>query len=193
MKLFSPLSLGFALVAIALCACDDVIERTGDLRLGDRANANADASPEASARAALTDGPARSTEWAKSIHDSAEAAFAALDGPPIRSESRIGPQPWPGDLPARWPMLGEATVVADTKRREGDRLLLVNVPFSPERAMDAYQSALRERGYEVQRPQSGTGPRALHAQSPDHEAVLTFFPREKVTRIEILFLARATG
>jgi len=83
--------------------------------------------------------------------------------------------------------------VAYTKRSTGDQLLLVNVPGYPDQAIDSYQSALLERGYDVDRPRLRSAGRALHAQDAEHQAVLTFFAREKVTRIEILFLARARG
>ncbi len=130
---------------------------------------------------------------AASIRETADAAFAELESAPTRSETRVGPQPWPKDLPGRWPFPTEATVVADTRHGAGDRLLLVNLPGSPDRAMAAYQSALRERGYDVDRGQLRPPLRALQAQSPEHQAVLTFIAREKATRVEILFLAKAAG
>jgi hypothetical protein len=90
-------------------------------------------------------------------------------------------------------VLSEATVVADTTRAEGERLLLLNVPGSPEEVIRSYQSALVERGYRVDRPRLLHDRRALHAQSAEHEAVLNFLPHDHVTRVEILFLAGATG
>jgi len=132
-------------------------------------------------------------ERARAVRDKADAAFAEQADPAIRHETRVGPQPWPEDLPSRWPVLSQATVVADTLRGEGDRLLLVNLPGSPDEAIDSYQAALVERGYRVDRPSLRRDRRALHAQSAEHEAVLTFVSRDRITRIEILFLARETG
>jgi len=126
-----------------------------------------------------------------SIRSRADSAFAALDQvdakrvPRTRSESRIGPQPWPADLPNAWPRFENAKVLADT-RRNGDRLLLVNVPAGTEQAALEFEEALRDQGYEVDPLATRTG-HALHAESTDHEVVLTFYPREKVTRLEILF------
>ena len=177
MKLAIPLSLIF--VTIALTACEEQTATEAVLH----------AEP-AFDEVGSFDG---SGDWAESILDAADADFARPRDAASRSETRVGPQPWPQDLPGHWPVLREATVVADMKQRAGDRLLLVNVPGSPDRAMATYQSALRERGYDVERPRLRHDRRALHAQSAEHEAVLTFFAREKVTRIEILFLARTTG
>jgi hypothetical protein len=92
-----------------------------------------------------------------------------------------------------WPILENATVVANTRRSGGERLLLVDVPGAPDQVMDSYQSALRDGGYEVDRPRLRRTRRALHAQSTEHQAILTFFARKKLTRIEILFLTPATG
>jgi hypothetical protein len=165
--------------AIALFACEEPTERK--------------------AASGITPGfyqttrPARSSDWADAIRNSADAAFATLDGPTTQSETRVGLQPWPEDLPVKWPILESATVVADTRRSGGERLLLVDVPGAPDQVMDSYQSALRDGGYEVDRPRLRRTRRALHAQSPEHRAVLTFFARKELTRIEILFLTPATG
>ena len=132
-----------------------------------------------------------------SIRSTADNAFAALsraDGKTAtrsRSTSRIGPQPWPSDLPTAWPRLERAQVLADT-RRNGDRLLLVDLPGGPDRAAGEFEGALRDQGYRVD-PLTTRSGRALHAESDDHEAVLTFYPREKVTRLEILFPAKRTS
>jgi hypothetical protein len=177
MKLAIPLSL--LVVTIALAACEDQVGKEAVLH----------AQPGFDEVGSFD----ASTDWAESILESADADFAGRRDPASRSQTRVGPQPWPQDLPGRWPVLREATVVADVKQSAGDRLLLVNVPGSPDRAMATYQSALRERGYDVEQPRLRYDRRALHAQSGEHEVVLTFFAREKVTRIEILFLERATG
>jgi hypothetical protein len=128
--------------------------------------------------------------WADTIRDSADAAFASIENAPTRSESRVGPQPWPADLPKRWPRLRDATVVADTKRGGGERLLLANFPGDPDAAMDSIQTAFRDRGYRVEQARSD---RTVHARSDDHRVVLTFFPRKKVTRVEILLLVEPAG
>ena len=125
------------------------------------------------------------------IRARADNAFAALDRADSngkrrsRSESRIGPQPWPTDLPNAWPRFANAKVLADTQRN-GDRLLLVNVPSGTEQAAQEFQEALRGQGYQVDLLATRAG-HALHAEAADHEVVLTFYPREEVTRLEILF------
>jgi hypothetical protein len=124
----------------------------------------------------------------------ADAAFEALgSGGRTRSESRIGPQPWPDDLPARWPRLDHAQVLSDTRRQEGDRLLLVDLPGTPDHALDRYREALEDVGFDVVRPNTQRPLHALHARRGADEVVLTFFGREHATRIEILFLDAASG
>ncbi|MCR9092751.1 MAG: hypothetical protein NXI30_00905 [bacterium] len=127
----------------------------------------------------------------ESIQRRADAAFAALDEPNTRSESRIGPQPWPADLPARWPRLEGGRVLADT-RRNGDRLLLVDLPGEPDAARERYGAALRAEGFEVV-PGADRGAGSLRATGPTAAADLTFYPRETVTRVEILFRDPPTG
>jgi hypothetical protein len=109
-----------------------------------------------------------------------------------RGTSRIGPQPWPADLPTAWPRLESARVLADT-RRDGDRLLLVDLPGSPDHAAAEYGEALRARGYAIDQTDGARVGRTIHVESPYHEAVLTFFPRDEITRIEILFLEKAAS
>jgi hypothetical protein len=125
------------------------------------------------------------------IRDRADAAFAAMEGPSSRSESRIGPQPWPADLPARWPRLEEGRVLADL-RRDGDRLLLVDWPGDADGAFDRFDAALRAEGFDVVSGQGG-GAGSLSARDATTTAELTFFPRETVTRVEILFREREAG
>jgi hypothetical protein len=128
-----------------------------------------------------------------SARSRADAAFAALEQEPVRGESRVGPQPWPADLPRAWPRPRQATVVADTRRSTGDRLLLVNLPGPADEALDEFRRALIENGYEVDPPRIDSTRPTLRVKSGDDRAVLTFYAREKVTRIEILFPARAAG
>ena len=56
----------------------------------------------------------------------------------------------------------------------------------PAQAAQEFQEALRGQGYQVDLLATRAG-HALHAEAVDHEVVLTFYPREEVTRLEILF------
>jgi hypothetical protein len=179
MKFIVPLLLFLALVGVATSGFDAPLERAPALRK--------DLTFDAAASGSGSNG------WARAIQDSADAAFASLESEPTRSETRVGPQPWPEDLRDAWPTLRQATVVADTKGGTGDRLLLINLPGDADQAMAFVETALRGHGYDVERPKLQRGRRALHAQSPDHEAVLTFFPRQDATRMEILILHHAAG
>ena len=130
-----------------------------------------------------------------SVRAWADADSATTTGSDARTygRTRIGPQPWPDDLPPDWPALEPARVLADTWRDPGDRLLLVDWPERPAHAVDSLRHALEARGYRVVEPRT-RGPRhALHALSDDAEVVLTFFARDASSRVEILFLAPATG
>ena len=125
------------------------------------------------------------------IRERADAAFAERESTPSRSESRIGPQPWPTDLPARWPRPEEGRVLADL-RRDGDRLLLVDWPGASGGAVDRFDAALRAEGFVVV-PGQRVGAKSLSARDAMTRAELTFFPRESVTRVEILFQERDAG
>lgn len=191
MKLAVPLVMLWSLFALALFGCDEPISHERER--------------VSSPSAAEDDAPAQgSSHWADAIRSRAEAAHAdaahraEADRPTPtastrRSQSRVGPQPWPQDLPDAWPRFASATVVADTQQSGGERLLLVDWPGAPENAQGVIQRALLDRGYRVERPELRRRARALHAEAADHEAVLTFHAREQVTRVEILILARATG
>jgi len=126
------------------------------------------------------------------IRARADAAFAALDSNrQIRSESRIGPQPWPEDLPAGWPRPDHALLLADTRRDELGRLgrlLLVDLPDAPARALDSFRKALGQNGFESRRPHTGDAGHALQVRRGELEARLTFIGRGRTTRLEILFL-----
>lgn len=127
------------------------------------------------------------------VRSRADAAFAAMaDDGRSRSTSRIGPQPWPTDLPAAFPRPAIARVLADT-RRDGDRLLLVDVPTPVDDAARDFDQALRAQGYSVAHTQTRKVPHALHASGVDGDAVLTFLSRDDATRVEILFLARSAS
>lgn len=175
----APSLVALAASLLALAACDG----------GSPAEHPDPAEPRASV-VREEEGPARPGEL-EAIRDRADAAFAALDSPRSRSESRIGPQPWPEDLPARWPRLEEGRVLADL-RRDGDRLLLVDWPGAPGGALDRFDAALRAEGYDVA-PGEGGGAGSLRATGATTTAELTFFPRETVTRIEILFRQPKAG
>ncbi len=171
--------LGAALLALVACEAGDPAE--------DRAQPGV---PDDVASRTGPNRPARPGELS-GVRERADAAFAALDGPSSRSESRIGPQPWPDDLPARWPRLEEGRVLADL-RRDGDRLLLVDWPGDPAGARDRFDEALRAEGFDVA-PGDGRGAGSLRAIDATTRADLTFFPRETVTRVEILFRRRTAG
>ncbi len=176
----------------ALPACDGA-RLAGDTTPGER-KAVAEAGP------APTSAP--EAEGLAAVRARADAAFAALDPGRIeRSRTRIGPQPWPRDLPAAWPRLDPARVVADSVRPGRGRLLLVDVPGAPEHALESLREALDERGFETRRPERLRAPIALHAWLGDDDVVLTFHDREydrehdreRHTRLEILFVEPASG
>ncbi|MEE8164137.1 MAG: hypothetical protein V3T64_01070 [Myxococcota bacterium] len=161
------------------------------------------ATPPQTGAAAESSGPERPAPSIESafhagtharIRARADAAFAALDSNRrIRFESRIGPQPWPEDLPADWPRPDRAQVLADTRRDKLGRLLLVDLPDTPARALDSFREALLQHGFEARRPRSGDTGHALHVRRGELEAILTFIGRERTTRLEILFLCLQCG
>ena len=124
---------------------------------------------------------------------------AATDSDPMgntqrtRFESRIGPQPWPDDLPDHWPTPKRALVVAATTQQSGHRLLLVNLPGPLAEARATYRSELEASGYQIDPPRSKQSARVLHARRGETEAILTFFDREHAIRLEILFVATSRG
>lgn len=134
------------------------------------------------------DGPLRA-EAVRDIGDRADAAFDALGDRRSRFESRIGPQPWPRNLPENWPTPIDSLVLADANGREDGRLLLVDLSSSIDQSLDFYVTALRQGGFEVD--QAGTSGRdnALRASRGSIEATLHFFARGDSTRLEILFIA----
>ncbi|MGY8736643.1 MAG: hypothetical protein ACKVIW_03895, partial [bacterium] len=75
----------------------------------------------------------------------------------------------------------------------GDRLLLVDLPFGVDRAADDSGRALRANGYEVDHANTRHIQHALYAKSLGMEVVLTFFPHDEQTRVEILFLGGAAS
>jgi hypothetical protein len=129
----------------------------------------------------------------ENVRARADAAFAEATRTPERFESRVGPQPWPDDLPSNWPKPTSSRVVANAKRAEGDRLVLIDLPLSPAEAVDAYRSQLQSQGYAVTEVPNAEAVHSLRAKSGQDEAVLRFFRRDRATRIEILFIARARG
>jgi hypothetical protein len=180
--LWRPIAAAALAVSLgALPSCDDG---------GPAGDAETPGPPDASASAETRVRPAVPGDLA-AIRDRADAAFAERKAKPSRSESRIGPQPWPADLPARWPRLEEGRVLADL-RRDGDRLLLVDWPGDADGAVDRFDAALRAEGFDVVSGQGG-GTGSLSARDAKTTAELTFFPRETVTRVEILFRERDAG
>lgn len=180
----SHVLLAFAFFVLGLAGCEDSAVQSAATKELAPTEVNPDR-PTARVEA---------SERLEGIRNRADDAFAAMDQGFAASETRAGLQPWPVDLPGEWPRLAQATVVADTKQAAGNRLLLVNLPGPPDRALQAYRAALRANGYSVDQPT--TSPRranALHAAKAGHQAVLTFFGRDTVTRVEILFLSVAAG
>jgi hypothetical protein len=131
-----------------------------------------------------------SLEAARDVQNRAKAAFDALDGQKTRFKSRIGPQPWPPDLPENWPRPRGASVLADTNGRDEGRLLLIDLSDAIDQALDDYQLALRESGFEVVRAGTDDGARAFDATRGVMNATLRFFARADSTRLEILFIAK---
>jgi hypothetical protein len=176
MKLQSLLISGCALCLIGLAACDG--RDSVDVEPG-------------------RDGPFEPSGDPSSrtgdVRTRADAAFAELAQGRTRFESRIGPQPWPEDLPSDWPRPTKARVVADTKQQHADRLLLVDLPGRPDEALDSYRNVLRGHGYEVVRQRTPRTTHALHVKRGGDKAVLTFFGRRHATRLEILFIGGAAG
>jgi hypothetical protein len=174
MKLESLVITGYCLCLVGLTACD------GSESVEPRSDAPVEPSGSTSIRR-------------EDIRTRADAAFAELAVGRSRFETRIGPQPWPRDLPSNWPKPTGARVVADTTQQAGDRLLLLDVPGTPDEALDSYRKVLRGLGYDVAQPKTRQSTRALHAKRDGDEAVLTFFGRKHATRLEILFIGGAPG
>jgi len=125
----------------------------------------------------------------------ADAAFDEMnEAGRTKFETRVGLQPWPEDLRGKWPEPRGARVVADSMQRNGNRLLLVDLPDSPNEALERYRDELEASSYDVLRHESSPpAGHALHAKRGDDEAILSFFGREQVTRLEILFVSRGSG
>jgi len=111
-----------------------------------------------------------------------------------RFETRVGLQPWPEDLRGKWPEPRGARVVADSMQRQGNRLLLIDLPDSPDEALELYRDELEANSYYVLRRESSPpAGHAIYAKRGDDEAILSFFGREQATRLEILFVSRGSG
>jgi len=174
MKLRALLCIGSLLVLGAAIACDN-------------ADAPRTAPPDPGTRSALPEAEARD------LRARADAAFAELEGGHTRFESRIGPQPWPDDLPTNWPIPAQARLVASTAQQSGGRLLLVDLPGSSDRARELYRDALERGGYDVSNHETKKLKQALLAKHGRDQAVLTFIGRAEATRVEILLLPPAAG
>ena len=127
------------------------------------------------------------------IRARADAAFEQMSDGRERFETRIGPQSWPKDLPGRWPEPHDARVVADSRKPAGQRILLIDLPGTPDDALESYGRRLEDHGYQIDRTDDEASRRALRAKRGASEAVMTFFRREQSTRLEILFIERVAG
>ncbi len=174
MKLESLFITWYCLCLVGLTACDG----------SESVEARSDATLEPSGAPSIR---------REDIRKRADTAFAELAKGRSRFETRIGPQPWPRDLPSNWPKPTGARVVADTAQQAGDRLLLLDLPGTPDETLDSYRNVLRGLGYDVAQPTTRQSTRALHAKRDGDEAVLTFFGRKHDTRLEILFIGGARG
>ena len=189
--------VGFATLlsfAVATIGCDSIGTEAGDpprdAAVSEAAGSDEFALSQTNPRSAAGKGDAQARLGR--IQSRADAAFDDImksnsGSARSRGESRIGLQPWPADLSASWPRPEQARVLADTQR-DGDRLLLVDLPGDVDRAALDFGRALQANGYEVDRANTRQIEHALHAETGGQEIVLTFFAREDQTRVEILFL-----
>ena len=176
---------GCVVCVLALTSCDatETVEADASIHVSVDAGNDEQSGPSDRSRA----------EW-PGVRTRAEAAFAEMKGGGrTHFESRIGLQPWPEDLPTNWPTPIQARVVADATQQHADRLLLVDLPGSPDEALESYRQALRVRGYHVVRVASRQSAHELHAKRGDSEVILSFFGRKHATRLEILFVGGASG
>lgn len=195
MKLGSLVRTACALALLLSTACDDATSRDADVLSGGSGEARYDGSGSFGFRAAAA------PDDVADVRSRADEAFAELErleagadaGTTERFDSRVGPQAWPSDLPSHWPIPDSGQLLADTRHERGERLLLVDLPGSPDRALDAYRDALRGAGFEVENGQVQSARRALFARRGEEQAVLTFAAGETATRLEILFVRPASG
>jgi len=196
-------ALALALALLVAAGCDDSSSRPANTKPESRARAGFEGTTSFGFQ------PEPAPAQGADVRSRADAAFAELmEADPIqaepgsdgssagardRFETRVGPQAWPSDLPSRWPIPDSGRLIADTRRTQGGRLLLVDLPGAPDRALDAYLEALREAGFEVDRGDLRSAPSALFARRGEDQAVLTFVARETDTRLEILFVSAASG
>ena len=124
-----------------------------------------------------------------------EPDHSGTPGAKQRYDNRIGPQPWPMDLPDRWPIPDQGQLLAVTRAGDAERLLLVDLPGRPELAFASYRDVLRERGFEVEIPTRlpERAQHALYARRGEEHAMLRFFARADATRLEILLLRRSAS
>lgn len=196
-------ALALALALLAANACDDASTRTTDTMPTSQDRAGFEGTTRFGFR------PAPPPAQGADVRSRADAAFAELmeadrahsepdragtsAGAPDRFDTRVGPQAWPSNLPRSWPIPDSGRLIADTSRAQGGRLLLVDLPGEPDRALDAYSEALLEAGFEVDRGERDSAPRALFARRGEDQAVLTFVAHETDTRLEILFVTDTSG
>jgi hypothetical protein len=174
MKLHAPNGpwlIAFTLLVVLVMGCDD--------RESERAAAGVKLQrdqPDASTATLLPE-----------IRTRAEHAFNQSKAAGSRFQTRIGPQPWPGDLPKRWPRPTRAVVVAYSRSQNAERLLLVDLPGSPAREFAAYVEALLETGFEIDTTGGDGVHGSLRVVADGVDASLRFLAHARHTRLEILF------
>jgi len=171
MKLHAPRLIVLALFFVFLVGCDS----------RDSERAAAGTRPRGQGTVRLESASLRD------IRARADEAFARSKSRSSRFQTRIGPQPWPRDLPRHWPQPTRAVVVADSRRHDAERLLLVDLPGSHASEFKAYVDALVQNGFEI----DAIGRDGIHGSlrviGHEAEANLLFFTHANHTRLEILF------
>jgi hypothetical protein len=178
MKFHALLLLGSVLLLSAGIACDDPESRDS--------NSTSDSASDSARVANQASRKEPATTDLSGVRARADAAFAELKGGRTRFESRIGPQPWPDDLPKNWPIPDPSKVLANTSQKEGGRLLLVDLPGSLDHVVEYYAEALERGGYRVARFENERSLPILSASQGRDEATLTFIARGDTIRVEIL-------
>ena len=180
MKLRTAWLIGCTVIALATTGCD-----------GRESESTTPDWPNGPNRAETGQGLARlDGAFLRELRLRADAAFDSSRHDRSRFQSRIGPQPWPRDLPRRWPQPVRAVVVADAKGLEKGRLLLIDLPGPRKRELESYRLALLDHGFTIDRTDMPGDTGRLRVKGGDVEASLRFLSRGHDTRLEILFLTK---